>query len=144
MRRRQNYIKTTFKEPNISPKDYGGLPLVVNIDEMTTQNSNYLRTLWTGEKMQVTLMDIKANEEIPIEIHEGIDQFIKIESGLGIVQMGKNKNALTLKAVLSEGMAIIIPSGIWHKIINTSSSSLKLFSIYSPAEHKKGTVIQAP
>lgn len=43
--------------------------------------------------------------------------------------------------VLSDGVAIVVPAGTEHNIINTSSENkLKLYTIYSPAHHKDKTI----
>ena len=42
---------------------------------------------------------------------------------------------------LGDGMAIVVPAGSQHNIINTSDTEeLKLYTIYSPAHHKDGIV----
>ena len=70
-------------------KDYGPEPFVVNINEAAKQNNNFRTGLWTGNNLQVTLMSIKVGDDIGLEIHPNIDQFIRIEDGQGIVRMGK-------------------------------------------------------
>ena len=45
-------------------RDYGGEPLIVNIDRLTKVNPNFRTALWTGEHLQVTLMSIPAGGEI--------------------------------------------------------------------------------
>ena len=60
-------------------KNYGPQPFVVNINEATKQNNNYRTGLWTGSNLQVTLMSIKVGDDIGLEVHPKIDQFIRIE-----------------------------------------------------------------
>ena len=72
-------------------KDYGSKPFVVNINEAAKQNNTYRTALWTGKHLQVTLMSINVGEDIGLEIHPNVDQFLRIEQGQGIVQMGKSK-----------------------------------------------------
>ena len=74
-------------------KDYGSKPFVVNINEASKQNNTYRTALWTGKHLQVTLMSLKAGEDIGLEIHPHVDQFLRIEQGQGIVQMGKRKRS---------------------------------------------------
>jgi len=69
-------------------KDYGPQPYVVDIAKATEQNNNYRTTLWTGNHLQLTLMSIKVGGDIGVEVHPVIDQFIRIEEGQGIAQMG--------------------------------------------------------
>ena len=121
-------------------KDYGPKPFVINIEKATTQNRTFRTALWTGTHLQVTLMSINAGEDIGVENHPNLDQFLRIEQGKGIVKMGYNRDNLNLQAGVSDDDAIIIPAGTWHNLINTGNMPLKLYSIYAPPQHPKGTV----
>ena len=121
-------------------KDYGPCPYVVNIEEATKQNDYYRIALWTGEYLQLTLMSINPGDDIGLEIHEDHDQFIRIEDGHGIVMMGDSKDKLDFKAEVYDDDAIFIPAGKWHNLINTGHTPLKLYSIYAPPEHPRGTI----
>ena len=121
-------------------KDYGNKPFVVNINEITKFNNNFRIALWTGKHLQVTLMSIKPNECIGLEMHPDVDQFIKIEEGCGLVQMGDNKNNLTFEKKAYNGYAIVIPAGKWHNLTNLGNRPIKLYSIYAPANHPFGTI----
>lgn len=120
--------------------DHGPEPYVVNIEEATKMNKNYRTALWTGNHLQVTLMSIKVNDDIGLEIHPNVDQFIRIEDGQGRVRMGKNRDNLDFQANASDGFAIIIPAGTWHNVINTGNKPLKVYSIYAPPQHPHGIV----
>lgn len=120
--------------------DYGLQPYVVDLEETTNINNNYRTTLWTGNKLQLTVMSIPINSDIGLENHPNVEQFIRIESGNGLVQMGIDKNNLIYQVPVSSGYAVIIPSGIWHNIINIGNTPLKLYSIYAPPNHLKGTI----
>lgn len=124
----------------IELKDYGPEPFVVNIEEATKQNTNFRTALWTGEYLQLTLMSIQAGDDIGLEIHTDHDQFIRIEEGEGIVKMGDRKDHLDFQAKVYDDYAIFIPAGKWHNLINTGCKPLKLYSIYAPPEHPRGTV----
>lgn len=124
----------------IKLKDYGPEPFVVNIQEATKQNNNFRTALWTGSHLQLTLMSINVGENIGLEIHPSIDQFIRIEEGQGLVKMGDRKDRLDFQEKVYDDFAIIIPAGKWHNIINTGNKPLKLYSIYAPPQHPKGTV----
>lgn len=121
-------------------KDYGPEPFVINIDEATKQNDTYRTALWTGSNLQVTLMSIKVGEDIGLEVHPTGDQFIRIEEGRGLVQMGDTKDKLDFQKKVYDDYAIMIPAGKWHNIINTGDKPLKLYAIYAPPEHPYGTV----
>jgi Mannose-6-phosphate isomerase len=121
-------------------KDNGPSPYVVNIESATKSNNNFRTALWTGNHLQLTLMAIKPGEDIGVEIHPNTDQFIRVEQGRGIVRMGSLKDSLTFEKEIFNGYAIFIPAGTWHDIINTGNIPLKLYSIYAPPNHPKGTV----
>ena len=132
-------------EDNISSQDfltadYGKEPVIVNIDGVSKQNTYYRRAFWTGDSLQVTLMSIPIGKDAGLEMHSDFDQFIRIEDGCAIVMIGKNENQLSIWKSLNSDHAIIIPSGIWHNIINAGNTPLKLYSIYAPPHHPFRTV----
>ena len=126
--------------PPVELKDYGGKPFVVDIERAAKQNKNYRTALWTGKHLQVTLMSIDVGGDIGLEVHPDVDQFIRIEQGQGLVQMGERKDHLDFERRVSEDDAIMIPAGTWHNVTNTGHVPLKLYSIYAPPEHPFGTV----
>ncbi len=127
---------------NIALQDYGGQPFVVNIDQAAKQNNNYRTALWTGRHFQVTLMSINVGEDIGLEVHPTTDQFIRIEEGQGLVQMGDSRDRLDFQTMAYDDYAIIIPAGKWHNVTNTGNRPLKVYVIYAPPEHPFGTVHQ--
>ncbi|MET3504924.1 cupin domain-containing protein [Halalkalibacter oceani] len=120
--------------------DHGKSPFVVNINQAAKQNDTYRTAIWTGDHLQVTLMSINVGDDIGLEIHPHDDQFLRIESGQGLVQMGKSKNQLTFQTHVSDDSAIMVPAGTWHNVTNTGNTPLKLYSIYAPPHHPFGTV----
>ncbi len=124
----------------IELKDYGPDPFVVNIKDATLYNNNFRTALWTGKHLQLTLMSINVGEDIGVEVHPNLDQFIRIEDGQGIAQMGNSKYNLDFEREVSDDYIIIIPAGKWHNITNTGNKPLKLYSIYAPPQHPYGTV----
>ena len=125
---------------NIKLRDYGSRPFVVNIDQATKQNTTYRTALWTGKHFQVTLMSINVGDDIGLEVHPTTDQFIRIEEGQGLVQMGDRKDKLDFRAMAYDDYAIMIPAGKWHNVTNTGNKPLKIYVIYAPPEHPYGTV----
>lgn len=121
-------------------KDHGKQPYVVNIEDATVQNDNFRTTIWTGEKLQVTVMSIQPGDDIGLEIHEGIDQFIRIEEGEGLCQMGPAEDDLTFEQKVSDDDAVFVPADTWHNITNTGDKPLKLYTIYAGPDHLPGTV----
>lgn len=93
-----------------------------------------------GEYLQVTLMSINVGDDIGLEIHPQTDQFLRIEQGQGLVQMGENPNHLNFQSNVFADSAIMIPANTWHNVINTGPMPLKLYSIYAPPHHPYGTV----
>ncbi|KEK18680.1 cupin [Bacillus manliponensis] len=125
---------------NMRLTDYGSRPFVVNIEQATEQNNTYRTALWTGQKLQVALMSINVGEDIGLEVHPTTDQFIRIEEGQGLVQMGDSKDTLNFQEMAYDDYAIMIPAGKWHNITNVGNKPLKLYSIYAPPEHPYGTI----
>lgn len=124
----------------IELRDYGQRPFVVNIDQAAKQNNTYRTALWTGKYFQVTLMSINVGDDIGLEVHPTTDQFIRIEAGQGLVQMGDSQNKLDFQEMAYDDYAIMIPAGKWHNVTNTGNTPLKIYVIYAPPEHPYGTV----
>ncbi|MEA4832746.1 hypothetical protein SDC9_154885 [bioreactor metagenome] len=120
--------------------DYGPEPYVTNIEEDTVQNKYFRRALWTGEHLQLTLMSIPVNGEIGLEIHPDTDQFLRIEEGTGITVMGDKEDNLPFRKWVYPGYAVFIPAGTWHNLVNMGRTPIKLYSIYAPPQHPRGTV----
>jgi len=122
--------------------DHGPQPFVVDIHKATVNNNNFRTALWTGEHLQLTLMRIPAGENIGLEVHPNVDQFLCVEEGQGLVQMGDSRDNLTFKQLAYDDSAIFVPAGTWHNVTNTGNKPLKLYSIYGPPDHPRGTVHQ--
>lgn len=120
--------------------DHGADPYVVDIQEATVENDTFRTALWTGSNMQLTVMSIQPGDDIGLEVHDDHDQFLRVEEGVGFVQMGPNENELDFEANAEDDYAIFVPAGTWHNVTNTGDIPLKLYSIYAPSEHPRGTV----
>ncbi|SDK92636.1 cupin domain-containing protein [Alkalibacterium thalassium] len=120
--------------------DRGKKPVVENIEGMTVDNDNFRTTIWTGEKLQVTVMSIEPGDDIGLEVHEGIDQFLRIEEGTGLCQMGPTEDNLNFESEVRDDDAIFVPADIWHNVTNTGDVPLKLYTIYAGPDHLPGTV----
>lgn len=106
-----------------------------NIEKETLENNNFRKVLYTSKHSQLVLMSLKPKEEIGMEVHNANDQFFRFEQGQGKVIIDGNEYAV------SDGSAVVVPSGAEHNVINVSDSEdLKLYTIYSPAHHKDGIV----
>lgn len=120
--------------------DCGPKPYVTNITCAALQNGFYRRTLWTGENLQTTLMSIPPCGEIGLEIHADHDQFLCTVEGHGRVVMGNCREKMSLEENIHAGDAVFVPAGTWHNVVNTGHTSLKLYSLYAPPQHKRGTI----
>ena len=106
-----------------------------NIEKLTRGNSNFRQVLYTGKHSQLVLMSLKPKEEIGMEVHPDNDQFFRFESGQGKCVIDGSEYEV------GDGVAIVVPAGAQHNIINMSDSEdLKLYTIYSPAHHQDGIV----
>ena len=121
-------------------KDLGAKPRINNISKEAICNHNFRTVLWTGEHLQLTVMSIPIGGEIGLEMHDDLDQFIKVESGCANVYMGCVKQDVKQVATIHSSYAVIVPAGTWHNIINIGAQPLKLYSIYAPKNHPFGTV----
>lgn len=106
---------------------------IVNLEEETLKNENFRKVLYTAEHSQLVLMSIPPGEDIGMETHH-LDQFIRIDQGKAEVYLNGEVTEV------SDGYGIVIPAGTEHNVTNTGNSELKLYSVYSPPEHKHGTV----
>lgn len=138
--KRSGNLQSSTGRDKIELQDYGPEPFAVNITEASKQNNTYRTALWTGNHLQVTLMSLNVGEDIGLEIHPNVDQFLRIEQGQGIVKMGKSKDNLNYERKVYEDYAIMIPAGTYHNVTNTGNIPLKLYSIYAPPQHPHGTV----
>ncbi|MCA9375924.1 MAG: cupin domain-containing protein [Candidatus Doudnabacteria bacterium] len=106
---------------------------VANIEQETLKNTDYRRVLYTAKNSQLVLMNIQPGDEIGLETHH-LDQFIRIEQGEATAMLdGVEYN-------MEDDFAVVIPAGTEHNVINTGTEELKLYSVYSPPEHKDGVV----
>ncbi|TDM15599.1 cupin domain-containing protein [Macrococcus bovicus] len=121
-------------------KDHGKQPVVENIEGMTLENDNFRTTIWTGDKLQVTLMTIQPGDDIGLEIHHGIEQFLRIELGEGLCQMGPSEDNLNFEREVKADDIIIVPADTWHNVTNKGDEPIKLYSIYAGPDHEPGTV----
>ena len=107
----------------------------VTIEKETLANENFRKVLYTAKHSQLVLMSLKPKEEIGMEVHPDNDQFFRFEKGQGKCLIDGNEYEL------SDGVAMVVPAGAEHNVINTSETEeLKLYTIYSPAHHQDGVV----
>ena len=128
------------EQPSQQLRDYGPYPFAIDIEKATKANTNFRTALWTGPHLQLTLMSIQPGEDIGLEQHNNLDQFLRLEQGRGMVMMGDNPNSPSFQQVVTDGDAFIIPAGTWHNLTNIGNVPIRLYSIYAPIQHPYGTV----
>ena len=106
------------------------LGCVVNIEELTDENTDFRRVLYSGSNLQLVLMCVEPGEELGGEIHADTDQFFRIEEGKGRIVI----DGVTHK--VESGHGIVVPAGAFHNVICTGHHALKLYTIYGPPHHR--------
>ncbi len=113
---------------------------VGNIEQETTKNDSFRTVVFTGDRIQLTVMRLGPGEEVGVEMHDHLDQFLRIEQGRARVTFGTLPDQVDEEHEVEDDWAIVVPGGVWHNVINTGESDLKLYSLYAPPEHPPGTV----
>ncbi len=107
---------------------------VDNIEDLTEDNTDFRRVVYTGKNLQLVLMSLAPGEEIGEEVHDDGDQFFRVEEGSGeVIIDGK-------VTPVEDDIAVIVPAGARHNVRNTGSEPLRLYTIYAPPEHVDATV----
>lgn len=109
--------------------------IVIPIEQKTEQNEFFREVLFTTDSMQLVVMSLNPSEDIGLETHGDVDQFLRVETGEVIVFLDGQEQ--TAKA----GDSIIVPAGVAHNVVNRSGESkAKLYTIYTPPQHRDGTI----
>lgn len=111
--------------------DHNQQSFVDNIDTLTLQNTEYgPRVIFNdpGGRIQLTVMSVPSGDNVPMEVHEKLSQFIRIEAGTGELEVDG------VIYPFGEGSAAVVPAGSKHEIRNTGKGDLKLYSIYAKNE----------
>jgi mannose-6-phosphate isomerase-like protein (cupin superfamily) len=106
---------------------------VKDIEGLAVQNEEFRRVLYTAQHCQLVVMALKPGEEIGAEVHK-LDQFFRIEEGSGDAVLD------SVRTPICAGFAVVVPAGMNHNIINTGTAPLKLYTLYSPPNHRDGVV----
>ncbi len=110
-------------------------PFVKNIEKETLNNNFFRKVLFTAPHSQLVVMSLEPGEDIGLEVHDKVDQFLRIEAGEGKAVLDN------VEYTLEDGSAVVVPAGTWHNIVNTSTTvQMKIYTIYSPANHPDGTI----
>lgn len=124
----------------MSMQDIGPQSHSFDLEQSTRDNTNYRTVAWSGRYLQLTLMSIPVGGDIGLEMHSETDQFLRLDSGTGRVQMGPSKDQLVFGKEVSDGWCILVPAGTWHNVTNTGDVPMQLYAIYAPAHHKPGKI----
>ena len=106
---------------------------VKNIEDISVKNKNFREVLYTANHTQLVVMSLKPGEEIGMEKHK-LDQFFRVEEGTGEAVLDGDHTPI------KAGFAVLVPAGTEHNIVNTGSAALKLYTLYSPPNHRDGVV----
>ncbi len=106
---------------------------VQDIEGIATRNEDFRKVLYTARHCQLLVMALKPGEEIGAEVHK-LDQFFRVEQGSGEAVLDGVRTAI------QAGYAVVVPAGARHNIINSGPEPLKLYTIYSPPNHRDGVV----
>lgn len=106
---------------------------VQDVEALAIKNEYFRQVLYTAKYCQLVVMALKPAEEIGAEVHK-LDQFFRVEEGSGEAVLDG------VRSPIKSGFAVIVPAGTNHNIINTGSVPLKLYTLYSPPNHRDGVV----
>ena len=106
---------------------------VKDIEALAIQNEEFRQVLYTAKFCQLVVMALKPKEEIGAEVHK-LDQFFRVEEGTGEAVLDD------VRTPIHAGFAVIVPAGTRHNIINTGGGPLKLYTLYSPPNHRDGVI----
>jgi mannose-6-phosphate isomerase-like protein (cupin superfamily) len=106
---------------------------VKDIEGLAVKNEDFRQVLYTAKNCQLVVMALKPKEEIGMEVHK-LDQFFRVEGGKGEAVLDG------VRTVINAGFAVLVPAGTNHNIINTGSAPMKLYTLYSPPNHRDGVV----
>jgi mannose-6-phosphate isomerase-like protein (cupin superfamily) len=109
-----------------------------NILKNTTENKNFRTVLFTGQKSQLVVMDIKPGEEVGLETHDHVEQSLFFMSGSGKAILDGEEQEV------KAGDVVVVTPGTEHNFVNTGTESLKIYTIYAPANHIDGRVHKTP
>jgi len=131
----EKYIGKVFEDleqkyPGLYPDLYTG-----NIEKQTLQNDYFRQVLFTTKNLQLVVMCLQPGEEIGDEVHQNVDQFFRIEEGEAKFIFNEKSEYIG-----RDGDAVIVPQGTFHNVINIGKNQLRLYTLYSPPNHPKGTI----
>lgn len=106
---------------------------VKNIESIAIKNEDFRQVLYTAKNCQLVIMSLKPSEDIGMEVHK-LDQFFRVEEGNGEAILDG------VHTKIKAGFAVLVPAGTKHNIVNSGSVPMKLYTIYSPPNHRDGVI----
>lgn len=117
----------------MKPSVFTAKGFVQNIEVLAVKNTRFRQVLYTAKHSQLVLMALNPKEDIGAEVHQ-VDQFFRVEEGTGEVVLND------VRTPIGAGFAVVVPAGARHNIINTGTVPMKLYTLYSPPNHRDGVV----
>lgn len=107
---------------------------IANIEQLSLENKNFRKVLYTDKRSQLVIMSLLGHEDIGEEVHKDVDQFLRVEAGTGKAILNDVSHDL------KDGSIILVPAGTKHNIVNTGDQEMKLYTLYMPPHHRDGVV----
>jgi mannose-6-phosphate isomerase-like protein (cupin superfamily) len=105
-----------------------------DIEDRAEDNRDFRRVLYTGPHLQLVVMSLLPGEDIGEEVHPSTDQFFRVEKGDGEISIDGRVTRI------ASDMAVLVPAGARHNMLNTGDKPLRFYTLYAPPEHADGTV----
>ena len=113
---------------------------VGDVGRTAEQNTYFRQVVHTGQKMQLVVMNLQPGQDIGLEVHDSVEQLIRVESGRATVTMGPTEHEVTEAHDVAAGWTVVVPPGTWHNVVNEGAADLRLSTVYGPPEHPDATV----
>jgi mannose-6-phosphate isomerase-like protein (cupin superfamily) len=111
-------------------QDLGPQPQSFDLEQATRDNEKFRAVVWSGRYLQLTLMSIPVGGDIGLEMHPDTDQFLRLDAGRGLAEMGPSKERLTSKQEVADGWCALIPAGTWQNVTNIGAEPIQVYAIY--------------
>jgi len=108
-------------------------PINRDIFALAQANHCFRREILTNEHTQIVLMSIDPGDDIGEEVHQ-VDQILVFVAGSGEALLGADRSSIKTRTLVA------VPAGTRHNFVNTGTTPLKLFTVYSPPEEAPGTL----
>ncbi|MFZ2152404.1 MAG: cupin domain-containing protein [Minisyncoccia bacterium] len=102
--------------------------------KLAKENENFRTVLYTGKKSQLVLMAIPVGGDIGEEVHAHVEQTIALVEGEALSVLDG------VKREVFAGDIVVVPPGTMHNFINNGAETLKLYTVYAPANHIDGRI----